>query len=158
MELSYHIWTCVAVDGRRHYQSNHLVTLIACRPRLAWERDDRLSVQRWADGINTWPNAAQKLNRPLGLFQQKSGLPHGRQSFSFSEGLVDFNWHFSGEYGILSVTISDVGGGRLLSKLKSAVVGVFSGMYCRPNALIEKTVYALNDYHIVSVLKMTWNL
>ena len=41
---------------------------------------------------------------------------------------MGFNGHFSGGCGILSVTISEVGGGRLLSKLKSAVVGAF--FYC----------------------------
>ena len=49
-----------------------------------------------------------------------------------------FQLTLSGGWGILSVTISQVVGGRL--KLKSAVVGTFSGMYCRPNTLIEKKV------------------
>ena len=43
------------------------------------------------------------------------------------------------------------GGGRLLNRLKSVVVGVFSGMYC-----IHK--YSVNDNHIVSALKMTSKL
>ena len=36
--------------------------------------------------------------------------------------------------GVLSITISAVGGGRLVSRLESVVhMGVFYGMYCRPN-------------------------
>ena len=54
----------------------------------------------------------------------------------FIGGVLGFIWHFSGGCSILSVTISEVGGG----KLKSAVVGAFSGMYCRPNIFIEKIV------------------
>ena len=49
----------------------------------------------------------------------------------FSEGGGGFQCTlFYGGCGILSVTISEVGGGRLLSKLKYSVVGAFSGMYC----------------------------
>ena len=50
----------------------------------------------------------------------------------FPKGVVGFNLHFSGGCGILSVTMSEVGGGRLLSKLKSAMVGAFYCMYCMP--------------------------
>ena len=37
----------------------------------------------------------------------------------------------------MSITISEVGGGRLHSRLKSVVVSVFSAIYCRPG-LIHK--------------------
>ena len=56
------------------------------------------------------------------------GSPHGRQSVFFRSG-VGFNLHFSGWWDVLSVTISKVGGGRLLRKLNIALVGTFSGMY-----------------------------
>ena len=52
------------------------------------------------------------------------------------EGVVDFNWHFSGVCGILTVIYFRGGCGRLLSKLKSAVVGASSVIYCRPNTYI----------------------
>ena len=63
---------------RRHDQSNHLVTSIAAAlkcPGNAMIRggggggghlQHRWSAQRWADGINLWPNAVLAFNHLLG--------------------------------------------------------------------------------------------
>ena len=56
----------------------------------------------------------------------------------YLEREVGFNWHFSDGCDILSIPVSQVGGGRLLNKLKSTSVDAFSGMYCRPNTLLQK--------------------
>ena len=62
-----------ATHLRGHDQSNHLVTLIAAA--LNWSRNvmkggvllqHRWSAQRWADGINLWPNAVLAFNHLFG--------------------------------------------------------------------------------------------
>ena len=67
-----------------------------------------------------------KDKRHLRLFQQTSGLPPWT-------AIILFSGQFSGGCDILSITVSEVGGGRLLSRLESAVVGTSSAMDCRPN-------------------------
>ena len=57
---------------RRHVQSNHIVTSIAAALNCCGNGlirgvppQHRMSAQRWADGINKWPNALGTFKRPL---------------------------------------------------------------------------------------------
>ena len=57
---------------RRHDQSNHIATLIAAALNCSGNGlirgvppQHRLSAQRWADGMNMWPNVVRTFKRPL---------------------------------------------------------------------------------------------
>ena len=73
--------------------------------------------------------------------------------------MVGFDWHFSGGCVILAVTISKVGGGRELSKVKSAVVLWVPFLACRPIiGFIHTYKRHVNDNRIASNDLKTWGL
>ena len=66
------IWTANTDHLRPHDQSNHIVSSIAVALNYCGKRlirgvppQHRMSAQRWADGINMWPNAVGTFKRFL---------------------------------------------------------------------------------------------